>query len=124
MDLYAQNIIENFKHPKNFGKLAKPTLTVSEINFSCGDQQEFDLIIEGDLITDIAFRGQGCAVSFASASLLTEKLKGKRLSELQKLNNDEIVKLLGIELGPTRLKCALLPLIALKKALADHGSLK
>lgn len=118
MDIYAENILDHYRNPRNFGRLKNPTLTVSEINFSCGDKEEIDLKIEDGIIKDIAFRGEGCAISRASASLLTEKLKGKSLKEIKKIGKNQILKLLGIELGPLRLKCALLPLNAIKKALS------
>lgn len=124
MDIYGQNVLDHYKNPKNYGKLKNPTITVSEINFSCGDSQEFDVLLENEIIKDIAFRGKGCAISRASASLLTEKLKGKRIELIKNMDEKTVKELLGFDLGLTRLKCAFLPLAALKKALVQNPSIK
>lgn len=115
---YTQNIIDNYKNPKNYGRLKNPTLSITEINYSCGDHQEIDLIIENDVVKNVKFTGKGCAISQASASLLTEKIKGMKIKEILKFDTESIMELLGINLGPTRLKCALLPLVAIKRALS------
>jgi len=115
--IYQEIILEHYKHPQNFGKIKNPSKKTSVSNPSCGDKIEMDVIFEGKKVKEIMFNGRGCAVSQASASLLTEYSKGKTNDELQKLNKTFMIKLLGIELGPNRVRCALLPLEALHKLL-------
>lgn len=123
MDLYAEEIIDHYKHPRHFGHLEHPTLSYHDSNPFCGDEITLELKIEDDKVVDAAFSGHGCAISRASASMMTEEIIGKPLSELKGWSKDEILDLLGIEVGPVRMKCALLPLKAMKAAvwgLADE----
>lgn len=131
-DLYREVILDHFKNPRNFGKLKNPTASFSLYNSACGDKITIELKIKSRLsgipqktgnydlriIEDIRFSGEGCAISMASASMLTEKVLGKNIEEVQKLKTKDILKMLGIILTPTRLKCALLPLEVLHKTLA------
>lgn len=124
MDLYAEEIIDHYKHPRHFGHLEDPTLTYHDSNPFCGDEITLELKIENDKVVDVAFSGHGCAISRAAASMMTEEIIGKPLSELKEWSKDEVLDLLGIEVGPVRMKCALLPLKAMKAAvwgLADEG---
>ncbi len=123
MDLYAEEIIDHYKHPRHFGHLDHPTLTYHDSNPFCGDEITLELKIEDEKVVDVAFSGHGCAISRASASMMTDEIIGKPLSELKEWSKDEILDLLGIEVGPVRMKCALLPLKAMKAAvwgLADE----
>ena len=123
MDLYAEEIIDHYKHPRHFGHLADPTLTYHDSNPFCGDEITLELKIENDKVVDVAFSGHGCAISRAAASMMTEEIIGKPLAELKEWSKDEVLDLLGIEVGPVRMKCALLPLKAMKAAvwgLADE----
>ncbi len=123
MDLYAEEIIDHYKHPRHFGHLDDPTLTYHDSNPFCGDEITLELKIEDDKVVDVAFSGHGCAISRAAASMMTEEIIGKPLSELKEWSKDEVLDLLGIEVGPVRMKCALLPLKAMKAAvwgLADE----
>jgi len=113
-DLYQQNILDHWKHPRNSGQLAAPSVSYEAINPLCGDKLRFDLLIEDDTVKDVLFSGRGCAISQAAASMLTEVVKGKSLSEVRALSKDDVLDLLGIPIGYTRLKCALLSLKALK----------
>ncbi|MDP3970325.1 MAG: SUF system NifU family Fe-S cluster assembly protein [bacterium] len=116
MSLYHEEILEHFKDPQNFGLLKDATLTKTATNPTCGDNFTFTLRLDNDnKVEAVGFEGEGCAISTASASLLTEELKGKTVEEIQNLDKDFIMKMLGLELSPTRLKCALLPLEALTK---------
>lgn len=117
MSIYQEIILEHYKNPRNFGTLKSPSKKTSVSNPSCGDKIEMDVVFTGKKIMEIKFSGQGCAISQAAASLLTEYSKGKTNEELQKLDKEFMIKLLGIELGPNRIKCALLPLEALHKLL-------
>ncbi len=123
MDLYAEEIIDHYKHPRHFGHLDDPTLTYHDSNPFCGDEITLELKIENDKVVDVAFSGHGCAISRAAASMMTEEIIGKPLAELKEWSKDEVLDLLGIEVGPVRMKCALLPLKAMKAAvwgLADE----
>ena len=116
-DLYREQILDHYRNPRNFGKLTSITVTASDNLVSCGDRLSMELLIKTGKITDIKFQGEGCAISMASASLLTEQVKNKKIADLKHLGKDDILKLLGINPTPTRLKCALLSLEVLHKAI-------
>jgi len=114
-DFYRENILDHYRHPRNTGTLEHPTHSHEEDNPLCGDVIRIDLHInEDDVIDKVAFKGRGCAISQASASMLTEMIKGKTFEEVKQLNKDDILEALGIEIGPVRMKCALLSLKVLK----------
>jgi nitrogen fixation protein NifU and related proteins len=113
-DLYQQNILDHWKHPRNSGRLEHPTVSYEAINPLCGDKLRFDLLIEDETIKDVLFSGRGCAISQAAASMLTEAIKGRPVAEVRALGKDDVLELLGIPIGYTRLKCALLGLKAVK----------
>ena len=115
MSLYSELILDHYQNPRNFGEVNHPTHQSKVSNPLCGDKIKMTVKIEKNKVADIKFEGVGCAVSKASASMLTEYLKGKTKEELQKVDKKFIIKMLGIELGVNRIKCALLPLEALKK---------
>ena len=125
MDLYAEEILDHYKHPRHFGHLDEPTVTFHDTNPLCGDEITLELRIEDNKVADVAFTGHGCAISRAAASMMSEEIVGMSLDELKGWNKESILDLLGIEVGPVRIKCALLPLKALKSAvwgLADEDS--
>jgi len=113
-DLYRQNILDHYQNPRNFGTLPHPDISVEDSNPLCGDKIRMDLRIEQNRVTDVRFSGVGCSISRAAASMLTEEIKGKTLDEVKRIGRDEVLEMLGIELGPVRLKCALLALKTLK----------
>lgn len=114
-DFYKENILDHYRDPRNVGTLANATHSHEEHNPLCGDIVRIDLHVNDDNIIDkVAFSGKGCAISQASASMLTELLEGKSLEEARQIGKDDILELLGIEIGPVRLKCALLSLKVLK----------
>ncbi|MCL4382954.1 MAG: iron-sulfur cluster assembly scaffold protein [Patescibacteria group bacterium] len=120
MNLYKDRILDHYRKPRNFGRIVKPDASYEQENSFCGDRigMEIKLLTHNPkLITlgEIKFWGEGCAISQASASMLTEKVKGKSLGEIKKLGKEDILSMLGIELSPARLKCALLPLEVLQK---------
>ncbi len=116
-DMYSQNIIEHYNAPRNFGRLKNHTHFAREINSLCGDEIEMFLNVKDNVVKDIGFIGNGCAISQASCSMLTENIKGKSLDETRKLTKDDIIKMLGISISPVRLKCALMSLSALFSAI-------
>lgn len=115
MDLYQEEILEHYKHPHNHGTIEDADVTQEELNPTCGDQLTFYLKFDGDTVADIKFNGQGCAISQASASMLTDEIMGLTKAEVAQLTKEDVIDLLGIELGPTRLKCALLSLQGISK---------
>lgn len=115
MDDFAQaNILDHYKHPRNHGTLEQWTVSREEHNPFCGDKIRIDLLIENGAIQDVRFSGRGCAISQAAASMMTETLKGQPVEVAKAFGKEDILDLLGIPLGYTRLKCALLGLKALK----------
>ncbi|MDQ7030415.1 MAG: SUF system NifU family Fe-S cluster assembly protein [Ardenticatenia bacterium] len=113
-DLYREYILDHYKNPRNYGTLANPDISYEDDNPVCGDRVRIDIKIENGRIADIRFQGEGCAISQASASILTEMVKGKPLDEVRQLSKEELLEQLGISLGPVRIKCALLGLKVLK----------
>ncbi len=116
IDIYAEEIIAHYEHPHNKGELKNPSVSIHEHNPLCGDDITVYLKIENNKITDVKFSGAGCAISMASASMLTDDIKGKTLTEIEKMGLHEIIELLGIDPGPARLKCATLSLRTVKEA--------
>lgn len=114
-DFYRELIIDRYQNPHYRGELDPHDISFEDSNPLCGDELRIDLRINGDdTILEAAFSGQGCAISQASADLLLEHIQGKSLEEVKQLSKEDILDLLGIELGPVRLKCALLSLKVLK----------
>ncbi len=113
-DLYREYILDHYKNPRNYGTLADPDISYEDDNPVCGDRVRIDIKVEEGRIADIRFQGEGCAISQASASILTEMVKGKSLDDVRHLSKEELLDQLGISLGPVRIKCALLGLKVLK----------
>lgn len=114
-DLYRELIIDRYKNPQYRGILEPNDITFEDDNPLCGDHIRIDLRVDGDgRVSEVAFDGHGCAISQASADLLLESILGKTLDEVKRLNKQDVLDMLGIELGPVRLKCALLSLKVLK----------
>jgi len=114
-DLYREQIIDRYKNPQMRGELDPHDFTYEDDNPLCGDRIRIDLRVDGQgRITEAAFSGTGCAISQAAADLLVESVVGKSLQDVKALGKQDILGMLGIELGPVRLKCALLSLKVLK----------
>lgn len=116
-DLYKEEILDHYWNPHNAGSFPNPTLTAEEHNVTCGDKIRMEFIVDGDTVGDVRFNGEGCAISQASASMLTDKLKGLPLRQARELTDADITAMLGITISPARLKCATLGLETMKKAL-------
>ena len=112
--LYREYILDHYKNPRNYGRLEHPDITHEENNPLCGDVVGMDFQVRDGVIEDIRFHGRGCAISQASASQLTERLKGMPLDQAKKINKDDVIGELGIDISPARIKCALLSLKVLK----------
>jgi len=122
-DLYRELIIERYKDPLYKGTLDPNDITFEDENPLCGDHIQIDLRVDdNDVINEARFSGHGCAISQASADLLLESIIGKSLEDARKLNKQDILDMLGIQLGPVRLKCALLSLKVLKGGIYGLGS--
>ncbi len=121
-DLYREIIIERYKEPLYRGVLEPHDISFEDENPLCGDRIRIDLRVDENLqIVEAAFSGHGCAISQASADLLLESIIGKTLDEVKQLTKQDVLDLLGIELGPVRLKCALLPLKVVKAGVYGLG---
>lgn len=121
-DLYREQIIERYKSPQYRGHLDPHDIQFEDDNPLCGDHIEITIRVdENNVITEAAFDGKGCAISQASADLLVEAIHGKSLDEVKTMNKETVLDLLGIDLGPVRLKCALLSLKVLKAGVYGLG---
>jgi nitrogen fixation NifU-like protein len=121
-DLYREIIIDHYKNPSYRGKLDPHDISFEDNNPLCGDHIQIDLRVGNNgIITDARFDGHGCAISQASADLLIESILGKPLEEVKRLNKQDVLNLLGLNLGPVRLKCALLSLKVLKAGVYGLG---
>lgn len=115
--MYREELLELYKHPLNYGELKNPTITNEGVNPLCGDEVKIFIKTRNNEIESASFTGKGCVISIASASLITEKIKGMKTNEVMKMNKDDVLKLLKIKLSPSRLKCALLPLKTLQEGI-------
>jgi len=120
-DLYRDEILEHYRNPHNFGILDSPTTSREGANPLCGDRITMMLDINDEgLVEEVAFTGRGCAISQASASMLTDDIKGKPLAEIAQFDRQHVLDNLAIEISPARMKCAMLSLETLKSAVDDR----
>ena len=120
--LYRDNILDHYKHPRNFGELDPRDLEWHDHNPLCGDELGVHMRIEDGRVAELRFHGQGCAISQAAASIASEELVGMEVDEVPRLSADWILELLGIDISPTRRKCALLSLKVMRGATTGDGS--
>ncbi|MBN2367507.1 SUF system NifU family Fe-S cluster assembly protein [Candidatus Woesearchaeota archaeon] len=114
LDIYQENILDHYEHPQNFGHLKEHDAKAHDSNPLCGDSFDIELKFNGNKVCDVKFSGHGCAISTASASMLTENIKGKTIEDIKKLEKEDVLELLGIKLSHVRIKCAMLPLKIIK----------
>ena len=120
-DIYREIILDHYRNPRNKGKLSNADVSIHDNNPLCGDEIDIHLRVEEDKIKDIKFEGRGCAISQASASMLTEMIMGKSLNTIKDLTKEDILENIGlINLGPARIKCALLSLKVLKLGMIKY----
>lgn len=120
MNIYQELLLDHYRYPRNCGSLSKSDFFSKQYNPSCGDSVQFAGCISKEIIKKVVFEGQGCVISQATASMLTEVVKNKILHEIHLLDKDFIMRMIGMQLGPIRIKCALLPLIALQEGIATY----
>lgn len=118
-EIYKENIIDHYKHPHNKGEI-EFTIKHRELNPVCGDELTIYLKIDKKFIKDVSFTGHGCAISQASVSMLTDKIKGMTVKEVKQLNKDDIFEMLGIPISVVRIKCALLSLKTVHRGLEKN----
>ncbi len=120
-EMYQEAILDHYRNPRNQGELDDPDISAQEDNPLCGDEIALYIKLNKDkVVEDVKFKGKGCAISQASASMLTLMLKGKTLEQVEKIDKERILKTLGIPISPVRLKCALLPLDVLRIGLETY----
>ena len=118
-DIYREEILEHYRHPRNFGAIKNPTHTGSAENLLCGDSIVLELRIKRNKVDDTGFTGSGCAISIASASLFTEWIRGKTLKRLRNVKETQLFQLIEVPITPVRHQCVLLPHTALRRALGE-----
>lgn len=121
MSIYREQLMDHYKNPRNKGDLKDSNVVIEDTNPFCGDEITLQLKIENSVVEGVAFKGSSCAVSTASASLTTDFIKGKKLEEVENINKDDILDMLGVELTTSRVKCATLVLEALQKAIKNYN---
>ncbi|HEV2773338.1 MAG TPA: iron-sulfur cluster assembly scaffold protein [Thermoleophilaceae bacterium] len=122
-ELYRDYILDHYKNPRNFGELEPHDLEFHDHNPLCGDELGVHLIVDSDgRITELRFHGQGCAISQAAASITSEELIGMPVAEVPGLSADWVLDQLGIDISPTRRKCALLSLKVMRGAAGGEAS--
>jgi len=107
-EVYRENIIDHFKNPRNFGEIVEAEIKHSELNSVCGDIIRLFVKLKDGKVIDAKFKGNGCAISIAATSMMTDALKGKTFEEIKNLSKEDIFEMLGIKLGIVRMKCGLL----------------
>lgn len=118
--MYKENILDHYKHPHNQGQIENPDISFTENNPLCGDVISINLKLNNHKIEDIKFVGKGCAISQSAVSMLTDEIKGKTFEEIKNFKAEDIMNMLGIEIGPVRTKCAVLGLVAIKNGIKEY----
>ncbi len=124
-DIYREIILDHYRNPRNKGRISDADASFHDSNPLCGDEIDIHLKVEDNIVKDIKFEGRGCAISQASASMLTEMVMNKPLTSVKELGKDDILENIGlVNLGPARIKCALLSLKVLKMGMVEYYASK
>ncbi|HZD33623.1 MAG TPA: SUF system NifU family Fe-S cluster assembly protein [Nitrososphaeraceae archaeon] len=124
-DIYREIILDHYRNPRNKGRISDADVSFHDSNPLCGDEIDIHLKVEDNVVKDIKFEGRGCAISQASASMLTEMVMNKPLTSVKELGKDDILENIGlVNLGPARIKCALLSLKVLKMGMVEYYASK
>lgn len=120
-DIYREIILDHYRNPRNKGKLPGADISTHDSNPLCGDEIDIHMKVQGDKIMDVKFEGRGCAISQASASMLTEMVINKPLTSVKDIAKSDILENIGLtNLGPARVKCALLALKVMKLGMINY----
>jgi nitrogen fixation NifU-like protein len=117
MDIYAENILDHFRHPRHFAPLLHSSMNHEEWNHACGDSLHLWLLLKDGKIAEVGWTGTGCAISQASMSILSEEMPGMSEEKILSLTKEDIYTMLGVPIGPRRFKCALMSLHTVKNAI-------
>jgi len=117
--IYRENILDHYKNPHNKGTIENAEIKFTENNPLCGDVITINLKLNDHKVEDIKFSGQGCAISQSATSMLTDEISGKTLEEVKNIKREDVINLLGIDVGPVRTKCAVLGLVAVKEGIKE-----
>lgn len=123
-DLYREELMDHYQNPRNFGKMADADASYHDYNPVCGDEVEMQAKMENGTIKEAMFTGKGCAISQAAASMLTEEARGKSSKAVAAMTKDDMLKIVRINPGPVRIKCAMLALRALQKGIIQYEANK
>ncbi len=117
MSIYKEELLEHYKDPQNFGEISEADIIVEENNPLCGDKQKWFLKLTDENVDSLGFTGDGCAISMAASSMLSEELKGKTSEEILVMGEEDMKKIVGIDVSPARMKCLMLGLHTIQKGL-------
>lgn len=117
MDIYQEKILDHYHEPQNHGKIENPTHVRSANNPTCGDKISITARVEDDIVKDIKFTGDGCTISQAATSIVTDEIIGKSVEEALAIDREKVIELLGVDVGIGRIRCALLGIRTIQKAL-------
>ena len=123
-ELYREEIMDHYQNPRNFGHMGDANVSYHDYNPVCGDEVTMQLKMENGTVKEAMFTGKGCAISQAAASMLTEEIAGKSVKDVVVMKSDEVLKLIKINPGPVRIKCALLALRAVQKGIVQYEAAK
>lgn len=118
--MYREVILDHYKNPRNNEALVNPDIKKRDENPLCGDVIEYHLNLKNGKVSKASFTGKGCAICIASSSILSEELQGKNLEEVENITREDMLDLVGVSLTPSRVKCAMLPLITVKKGISEY----
>ena len=119
-ELYSDILLDHFRHPRNYGDLTAPDISYENLNPLCGDRIRIQVRINDSIVEEARFKGDGCAISLAAASLLSEMIRGIRIDELANVSDSRLIAALESDIKPARIACALLPLEALRAGLKAY----